>query len=151
MSPTTGKNAKSSVKMSKDKAKVQAKAEAQAVGKENNSSVKMSKEEAKANAKTDVKTAGKENEPKAELKGESSDIEKQLKNYESKVSECVSLFKKIEKDGASKSLTKEFEKTLSQAEDMKNKLEGAKEQMNRTQTDRFSKANSDLSQVYIKK
>lgn len=150
---------KSSVKMSKAEATTNAKAEAKTAGKEVSTSknktagkaksiATSSKAEATANAKAQGKTAGKE---KAEVNKAGNDTEKQLKAFESKVNECVSLFKKIEKDGGSKSLTQEFEKCLSQAEDMKTKLEASKDQMDRTQTDRLGKAITELSQVYIKK
>ena len=70
-----------------------------------------------------------------------------IKEYEEAVDECVSLYNELRTvDNGKKA--KEFEPSLTKAENLKSQLEKAKPQLNRTQVDRFNKANQKLLQVY---
>ena len=80
-----------------------------------------------------------------------TDMEKTLKNFEQAVDKCVSLHKSMQNKGDNaKNSTKEFDAALSKAENLKSTIEKAKDQLSRSQVDRFQKAVAKLSQVYIK-
>ena len=86
---------------------------------------------------------------KKEVKGE--DWNKVLKEYEQAVDNCVTIFQKMQKSGTTgKDVSKEFNTALTKAENLKKKIEGAKASLDRTQVDRFNKANQKLQQVYAK-
>ena len=103
--------------------------------------------------KTSKKTVKQEvqqtQQPKKEAKGE--DWNKVLKEYEQAVDNCVKIYQKMQKSGVSgKDVSKEFNAALTKAENLKKKIEGAKASLDRTQVDRFNKANQKLQQVYAK-
>ena len=84
-------------------------------------------------------------------KAQKTDMEKTLKDFEQAVDKCVSLHKAMQNvDNTAKNSTKEFDTALAKAEKLKATLEKAKDQLTRSQTDRFQKAVTKLSQVYIK-
>lgn len=103
--------------------------------------------------KTSKKTVKQEvkqtQQNKKEVKGE--DWNKVLKEYEQAVDNCVTIFQKMQKSGTNgKDVSKEFNTALTKAENLKKKIEGAKTSLDRTQMDRFNKANQKLQQVYAK-
>ena len=100
--------------------------------------------EAVKGAKADAKT----NERGAKAKP--VDYDKLIKDYEQAVEKCVSLYNAIQVTDNGKQGAKDFEQSLSKAENLKSQLEAAKPQLNRTQVDRFNKANQKLLQVYKK-
>ena len=80
-----------------------------------------------------------------------TDMEKSLKQFEEAVDKCVSLHKALKNQGDNaKNGTKEFDTALAKAETLKGNIEKAKDQLSRSQVDRFQKAVAKLSQVYIK-
>lgn len=94
----------------------------------------------------DKKTPAQE---KKDVKTENWD--KVLKDYEQAVDKCVTIFQKMQKnDGTGKDLSKEFNTTLAKANNLKTKLENARDQLDRTQVDRLNKANQKLQQVHLK-
>jgi len=95
-------------------------------------------------AKGDAKT----NERKAKAKP--VDYDKLIKDYEQAVDKCVSLYNALQIAENGKQAAKDFEQSLSKAENLKGQLEQAKDQLNRTQVDRYNKANQKLLQVYKK-
>lgn len=87
---------------------------------------------------------------KKEVK-QQEDWTKVIKEFESQVDQCVTVFQKLKKAGGKdEGLTKEFNAALAKAEKTKNKIEKAKKDLNRTQVDRYNKACNKLSQVYAK-
>lgn len=139
-STTVGKDAKPAAPKT---ARTEAKATtAKTTGKDaKNSAPKTARTEAKA---TTAKTTGKE-------AGKTEDLNKVLKDYEIAVDNCVSIYNEMQKiDKGGKDFTKEFESSLTKAEKLKSQLEKSKPQMDRTQTDRFNKANDKLAKVMIK-
>ena len=95
---------------------------------------------AKADAKTNERGA----------KAKPVDYDKMIKDYEQAVEKCVSLYNALQVVDNGKQGAKDFEQSLSKAENLKSQLEAAKPQLNRTQVDRFNKANQKLLQVYKK-
>lgn len=100
--------------------------------------------EAAKGAKADAKTTEKA------AKNKTVDYDKLIKDYEDAVDKCVSLYKSLQVVENGKQGAKDFEQSLSKAENLKSQLENAKPQLNRTQVDRFNKANQKLLQVYKK-
>ena len=90
-------------------------------------------------------------EKKATVK-KGNDTEKMVTDYEQVVDKCISLYKELQNvdKNHDKVNTKPFDQTLAKAETLKAKLEKAKDQMNRTQVDRYLKATEKLQQVYKK-
>ena len=75
--------------------------------------------------------------------------DKLVKEYEVAVDQCVSCYQAMQK-GDKTSKTGNFTKLLAKAEDLKGKLEKTKDQLNRSQLDRYNKATQKLSVVYTK-
>ena len=75
--------------------------------------------------------------------------DKLVKEYEVAVEQCVNCYKEMQK-GTNTSKTGNFSKLLAKAEDLKAKLEKTKDQLDRTQLDRFNQATKKLSVVYTK-
>ena len=100
--------------------------------------------EAVKGAKADAKTTEKA------VPNKTVDYDKLINDYEQAVDKCVSLYKSLQKVDNGKQGAKDFEQSLSKAENLKSQLEAAKPQLNRTQVDRFNKANQKLLQVYKK-
>ena len=101
--------------------------------------------DAKASAPTAQKKQPKTIETKA------GEMDKLLKDYEETVDACVNLYAEMKKYEKSASVNPDkFNQSLKKAESLKAKIENSKDQLNRTQADRFKKATDKLSKVYIK-
>jgi exonuclease VII small subunit len=86
-----------------------------------------------------------------ETQTKGNDVEKTLKDYEAAVEHCLTIYHALNtKDTSVKASAKEFDKALNQAESLRDKIEKAKDGLNRTQTSRFNAATKKLSQVYQK-
>lgn len=80
------------------------------------------------------------------------DWNKTISEFEEAVEKCVSLYQKMQKGGSNNdAVDKEYKNTLTTAENLKAKIEKGKTELNRTQVDRYNKANAKLSQVYAKR
>ena len=100
----------------------------------------------KKNVKQEVKQT---QQVKKDVKGE--DWDKVIKEYEMAVENCVTLYQKMQKnDGTGKDLSKEFNTAVNKAENLKKKIEAAKDGLTRKQVDRFNKASQKLQQIYAK-
>ena len=67
-------------------------------------------------------------------------LEKTLSDYEKAVEQCVTLFNAIQNnDKPAKPSKKEFKKSLTNAENLKKKVENSITALDRTQVDRFNK------------
>lgn len=74
-----------------------------------------------------------------------------IKEYEIAVDKTVRLYKAInDKNTKPKVDPKEFDQSLAKALNLKNKIDKAKDQLNRTQVRRFNKATTKLNQVLTK-
>jgi len=107
--------------------------------------VKTSKE-----TKSSNEVAPKTTAPKTVAK---TDWNKTLTEYEQAVDKCVKSFQDLQKpkkDASGKDVTKIFNEALEKAENLKAKINKAKGELDRTQADRFDKANTKLQQVYVK-
>lgn len=104
----------------------------------------------KKNVKQEVKQEVKQTQQvKKDVKGE--DWDKVIKEYEMAVENCVTLYQKMQKnDGTGKDLSKEFNTAVNKAENLKKKIEAAKDGLTRKQVDRFNKASQKLQQIYAK-
>jgi len=107
-----------------------------------------------ANAQKNTKKTSRTTSPKSEVvkavKG--NDCEKELKNFEQAVDKCVTLYenmKNAEKENG-KISPKNFDESLAKAEELKLKLETKKDQLSRSQVDRYNKACEKLQTVYKK-
>ena len=101
--------------------------------------------EAKATGKNDTKAD--ENASKTKTKN----WDKVLKDYEKAVEQCITLYNASQdKENLTKYDPKKFDKWLTKAENLKSQLEKAKDELNRTQVDRFNKATEKLAKVYAK-
>ena len=109
---------------------------------------KTTKNSIKTSQKSVKQEVKQTKQTKKDVKGE--DWNKTLKEYEIAVDNCVSVYKKLQKDSGNKTLGNEFTQALKKAENLKSKLEKAKNQLDRTQVDRLNKANQKLQQVYAK-
>lgn len=119
--------------------------------------VNAGKDTKEVKTSTAVKTSKNTNEvapkttaPKTVAK---TDWNKTLTEYEQAVDKCVKSFQdllKPKKDASGKDVTKIFNEALEKAENLKAKINKAKGELDRTQADRFDKANTKLQQVYVK-
>ena len=81
-----------------------------------------------------------------------TDWGKKIAEYEEAVDKCVSLFQKMQKGGSNNdAVDKEYKTTLTSAETLRNEIGKAKNQLDRTQVDRYNKATNKLSQVYARR
>jgi hypothetical protein len=77
--------------------------------------------------------------------------EKVLTDFEQAVEKCLTVYNAMQKkDGPVRYNPKDFNKYLNRAETLRDKLDKAKAELNRTQVDRFNKASKKLLQVYQK-
>ena len=84
----------------------------------------------KKNVKQEVKQT---QQVKKDVKGE--DWDKVIKEYEMAVENCVTLYQKMQKnDGTGKDLSKEFNTAVNKAENLKKKIEAAKDGLTRKPT-----------------
>lgn len=98
-----------------------------------------------------TKAASEKKATKTEVTKSKTDMEKTVKDFEQAVDKCVSLYKAIKgQDTKAKSSTKDFDNALAKAEKLKSTIEKSKDQLNRSQAERFQKAVDKLKQVYIK-
>ncbi len=82
-----------------------------------------------------------------DIQGEN--IEKQLKDYEQAVEQCLTLYNSMQKgDKTAKSNSKEFQTLLTKAENLKKNLENSRKDMTRSQVNRFNNASKKLLKVY---
>lgn len=82
-----------------------------------------------------------------DIQGEN--IEKQLKDYEQAVEQCLTLYNSMQKgDKTAKSNSKEFQTLLTKAENLKKTLENSRKDMTRSQVNRFNNASKKLLKVY---
>ncbi len=119
--------------------------------------VNAGKDTKEVKTSTAVKTSKNTNEvapkttaPKTVAK---TDWNKTLTEYEQAVDKCVKSFQDLQKpkkDASGKDVTKIFNEALEKAENLKAKINKAKGELDRTQADRFDKANAKLQQVYVK-
>ena len=88
---------------------------------------------------------------KSEVTKNKTDMDKTIKDFEQAVDKCVSLYKGLKNnDAKAKNNTKEFDTALAKAEQLKTNIEKSKDQLNKSQSERFQKAVDKLKQVYIK-
>ena len=85
------------------------------------------------------------------VKQTGENMDKVLDNYDKAVDHCLRMYNALEsKDATVKASTKEFNKALTKAENLRDKLEKAKGNLTRSQVKRFNDANQKLSRVYQK-
>lgn len=74
-----------------------------------------------------------------------------IKEYELTVEKTLKLYKAMNDKAATPKVDpKEFDQSLAKAMNLKNKIEKAKDQLNRTQVRRYNKATTKLNQVLTK-
>lgn len=102
------------------------------------------------NVNAQDKTSKPKNQAKTEVQ-QTEDWNKVISEFESAVDKCVTAYQKMQKSGGKDaSAVKEFNSTLDRVEKIKTKIEKAKNQLDRTQVNRYNKACQKLAQVYAK-
>ena len=78
-----------------------------------------------------------------------TDPDQMIKNYEDAVEHCLVLFDAIQnKTETVKANPEEFNKARTEAETLRSSIDAIKADLNRSQTNRFNKANKKLARVY---
>lgn len=84
-------------------------------------------------------------------KATSENMNKVLENYEKAVENCLTMYNALEnKDTSVKGNAKEFNKALTKAENLRDKLDKTKNSLSRSQVKRFNDATQKLLKVYQK-
>lgn len=84
-----------------------------------------------------------------EVKAKGENWDKVLDDYDKAVDKCLTLYDALlKKDSNVKTSEKDFNKALSQAEALKDKINKAKDKLTRAQVNRFNNASRKLLRVY---
>lgn len=105
--------------------------------------------DAKTTTTTATTTAPKE--VQADIKvAQQDNWDKLIKDYETAVGQCLTIFDNMKAGKEDKALTQKFNDSLTKVESIGSKIEKAKSSLNRTQVRRYNEAKQKLAVVYQK-